>query len=94
MNKLYEKLKHLETDDYQGRGDNYPASGRPDTLYVDAVDDDKVRFTASFKSTSEDVAGRWLSRFVNSYGFPDVDVEVYQDGDHHDDWVGATCVVG
>lgn len=87
--EIIERLKKLETDDYQGRGDNYPRSGVADSIRLNGND---LEF--EFKNTSTGSASNWVYNFLTRKGFyVDNDyIESYQSGDYGDDWV--TTYVG
>lgn len=82
--KLKKWMISVETDDYQNRGGNYPASGRPDMINTWGT-----TLTAEFKSTSERTAKQWMENFCKNAGFKPKKVTTYQTGDYRDDWVGA-----
>lgn len=87
--KLEEKLKELETDDYQGRRGSYPKANVADDIRVN----DKT-VTCEFKNTTEESARKWLKNFLEGKGFViKGKVESYQSGDYHDDWVTAYATV-
>lgn len=83
--KLEEKLKELATDDYQGRGGSYPKANVPDDIRVNGK-----TVTCEFKNTTEESARKWLKNFLEGKGFViKAEVESFQSGDYHDDWVTA-----
>ena len=84
-------LSGIETDDYQNRGGNYPASGVPDTIQVYGKDNKMASF--SFKNTSEDRAESWVTRYLKKLGFEIKSISTNQDGDYQDDWVVCSVTV-
>ena len=75
-------LHQFETGDYQHRGGEYPASGKPDTIQAG---DDWLQF--SFKNTSEDGAKAWVRKFANKNSLDIQNISSWQDGDYTNDWV-------
>lgn len=56
MNKILDKIKALETNDYQNRGGSYPKSDKPDTITCYEPN----MLTLSFKNTSEESALKFV----------------------------------
>ena len=90
---IYEELKVFITDDYQNRNGNYPESDEPDTINIYNSNLNNASIELSFKNTSESSAKRWLYKFLRSKGFnlDEDDINTYQDGEYHNDWVIASC---
>lgn len=82
MTSTNPKIAALATDDYQKRGDKYPAGGKPDM--IDVFNNDVV---VAFKNTSEREAIRWTENFLRVKGFVAKTVIAQQTGDYQDDWV-------
>ncbi len=79
--------KH-ETDDFQNRGDSYPRGGTP--VRIDSyAHKNQASLSFAFKNTSEDDARAFVSQFMQQHGLPVSDIQAWQDGDYHDDWVTA-----
>ncbi len=85
---LADELKKLATDDYQHRGGGYPSSGKAVDIQVYGNN-----VEASFKNTSEGTAKSWLKKFLENNGYKIDKLDSCQDGDYHDDWVRAYCIV-
>ena len=84
-----ERLAALATDDFQGRGNNYPRCGVPDTI---DVREDTI--SCDFKNTSPKTAAAWLRRYLVNNGFTiKGEVDAFQSGDYEDDWVTATAKI-
>lgn len=84
MKSTNPKINALATDDFQKRGDKYPAGGKPDT--IDVFNND---VTLVFKNTSEREAIRWTETFLKVKGFVAKSVTAHQTGDYQDDWVNV-----
>jgi hypothetical protein len=79
---LEDKLKALETDDYQNRKGGYPRDGVADTI---EYWDHSLSF--EFKNTDERRAERWAKNFLSGKNLNPKKIEAEQSGDYHDDWV-------
>jgi len=90
-----------ETEDYQNRGGSYPKHSVPVSINTNSnKNNDGFEMEFSFKSTSEDVAKRWVDRKfipqIESHNENDnlnISVNTYQDGDYDDDWVSVIVKV-
>jgi hypothetical protein len=79
---LEDKLKALETDDYQNRKGGYPRNGVADTIsYWEGT----LEF--QFKNTDERTGERWVKNFLSGKNLNPKKIEAEQSGDYHDDWV-------
>jgi len=83
---LEDKLKALETDDYQKRNGGYPRDGVADTIMYW---DHSLSF--EFKNTDERTAERWTKNFLNNKNLKPKKTSVEQTGDYNDDWVTVTA---
>ena len=89
MKKFEQELAKLASEDYQGRGGNYPRPNKPDTITVNGA-----TISAEFKNTTEGSAAAWLKNHVENLGFRvKGKVETFQSGDYQDDWVTAYLTV-
>lgn len=89
MKKFEKELTKLATDDYQGRGGNYPRPNVPDCITVNGAS-----VSAEFKNTTEEKAACWLENYIEGQGFRiKGKVEAFQSGDYEDDWVTACATV-
>ena len=79
---LEDKLKALETDDYQRRGGRYPKDGIADTIQYW---DHSLSF--EFKNTGERSAERWVKNFLSVKNLSPKKIQSEQTGDYQDDWV-------
>lgn len=90
---LIKRLQNRTTDDYQGRGGNYPKSNVPDSINLEFSDTFCI-LSFSFKNTNESTAENFVQRFIKT-NKDDLKIPkklkqtitVYQDGDYQDDWV-------
>ena len=80
--KTNPKISALATDDFQKRGDKYPAGGKPTMIQVYNND-----MSLAFKNTSEKEAIRWTESFLKGKGIVAKTVTAQQTGDYHNDWV-------
>ena len=62
-----------------------PKSNVPDSIWHGS---DEMSFT--FKSTTEQAAKAWVTRFLAGKGIKFKSMDSNQDGDYHDDWVNVT----
>ena len=83
---LEDKLKALETEDYQKRGGSYPREGVADTIMYW---DHSLSF--EFKNTTERTAEKWTKNFLSNKNLNPKKVYVQQTGDYDDDWVTVTA---
>jgi hypothetical protein len=81
-----DKLKALETDDYQKRKGGYPRDGVADTIIYW---DHSLSF--DFKNTDERTAERWTKNFLSNKNLKPKKTSVEQTGDYNDDWVTVTA---
>lgn len=82
----FDLYKKFETDDFQRRGDRYPASGRPDVIEV-YDGQDKVSMYLCFKNTPIPIAVKWTVDFARRNKLPFTSCEGWQEGEYKDDWV-------
>lgn len=93
-NEKIATILSLETDDYQKRGGNYPASGIPDTIDVYKDSDRQYSIAAEFKNTPENKAKSFMLNLAKKKGLTVVgSPESWQNGDYVDDWVTAVIYV-
>ena len=83
---LEDKLKALQTDDYQNRKGNYPKDGVADTIQYW---DNSLSF--EFKNTDERGAERWVKNFLSGKNLSPKKIKAEQTGDYRDDWVTVTA---
>lgn len=90
---LIKRLQNRTTDDYQGRGPNYPKSYAPDTINLEYSTTYCI-LSFSFKNTDESSAKSFVQRFIDinkeNFKIPKKikqTISAYQDGDYQDDWV-------
>lgn len=83
------KWKRQENMDYQNRGGNYPASGKPVAIQVSEYSKGTDALF-SFKNTSESAAKSWVKNYLQRSNLPFDEIEAGQAGDYHDDWVDVT----
>lgn len=88
---LLMRLKMLNNEDYQKRGNNYPKSNVPTSINVQSNE-----ILISFKNTSEEIAKKFAENLIKAKSgelkIPknmNIKIKTYQDGDYHDDWVCA-----
>lgn len=79
---LEDKLKALETDDYQNRKGNYPKDGVPDTIGYW-----KGTLAFEFKNTDERTGERWVKNFLSGKNLNPKTIKAEQSGDYQDDWI-------
>ena len=83
---LEDKLKALQTDDYQNRKGNYPKDGVADMIQYW---DNSLSF--EFKNTDERGAERWVKNFLSGKNLSPKKIKAEQTGDYRDDWVTVTA---
>lgn len=89
-----EELMALSTDDYQNRDGNYPKSGIPDSIDIYDNKNGTYDVNAVFKNTSEADAKSWLTKYIQRHKLTITKpATAWQEGDYHDDWVGACVIV-
>lgn len=83
---LEDKLKALETEDYQNRKGNYPKDGIADSISYYSMN---LQF--EFKNTDNRTAERWVKNFLSGKNLSPNKINAEQTGDYQDDWVTVTA---
>ena len=79
---LEDKLKALETADYQNRKGNYPKDG-----IADSISYYNMSLQFEFKNTDNRTAERWVKNFLSGKNLSPKKIKAEQTGDYQDDWV-------
>ena len=83
---LEDKLKALETEDYQNRKGSYPKDGIADSISYYSMN---LQF--EFKNTDNQTAERWVKNFLSGKNLSPNKINAEQTGDYQDDWVTVTA---
>jgi len=83
---LEDKLKALETADYQNRKGSYPKDGIATRI---SYWDNTLSF--EFKNTDNRNAERWVKNFLSGKNLSPKKINAEQTGDYEDDWVTVTA---
>lgn len=83
---LEDKLKALETEDYQNRRGNYPKDG-----IADSISYWTSNLSFEFKNTDERTSERWVKNFLSGKNLSPKKIKAEQTGDYQDDWVTVTA---
>lgn len=79
---LEDKLKALETEDFQNRKGNYPKDG-----IADSISYWTGNLSFEFKNTDNRNAEKWVKNFLNGKNLSPKKIKAEQSGDYQDDWV-------
>ena len=79
---LEDKLKALETEDFQNRKGNYPKDG-----IADSISYYNMSLQFEFKNTDNRTAERWVKNFLSGKNLSPKKIKAEQTGDYQDDWV-------
>jgi hypothetical protein len=79
---LEDKLKALETADFQNRKGNYPKDG-----IADSISYYNMGLQFEFKNTDNRNAERWVKNFLSGKNLSPKKIKAEQTGDYQDDWV-------
>ena len=93
-----EEFLELATDNYQGRGSNYPKSGIPDSIEIlnNYMHHENVYFLmVTFNNTDEKTAESWLNEFVKKHKLISLwnSASAHQHGNYKDEWVTASIPI-
>lgn len=83
---LEDKLKALETSDFQNRKGNYPKDG-----IADSISYYNMSLQFEFKNTDNRTAERWVKNFLSGKNLSPKKIKAEQTGDYQDDWVTVTA---